>query len=133
MSYVCNFFIRGRRNQYEHTNLLKVEGVNDKESSNFYVGKRVAFIYKAPTQKAGSKFRVVWGKITRGHGSNGVVRAKFKTNLPVRLNYHARRFQYYLLYYSPFLIFPDHIYWQLGPRALVPQHYLMALVSTRCY
>lgn len=62
---------------------MKIEGVNDKESSDFYMGKRVAYIYKASTSKAGNKFRVVWGKVTRSHGSNGIVKAKFKTNLPV--------------------------------------------------
>lgn len=74
---------RGRRNTYHHTSLLKVDGVNDKEASNFYFGKKVAYIYKAQKAVSGSKFRVVWGKIMRGHGSNGVVRAKFSTNLSV--------------------------------------------------
>ena len=81
------FICRGRRNQYEHTSLLKINNVNDKEGSKFYMGKRVAYIYKASTSKSGSRFRVVWGKITRGHGSNGVVRAKFSTNLPVSLHH----------------------------------------------
>jgi large subunit ribosomal protein L35Ae len=76
-------FRRGRRNTYHHTTLLKIDGVNDKQSSDFYLGKKVAFIYKAQVAKAGSKFRAVWGKITRGHGTNGVVRAKFSTNLSV--------------------------------------------------
>ena len=65
--------------------MLKIDGVNDKQASEFYFGKRVAYIYKASTAKAGNKFRVVWGKITRAHGSNGVVKAKFSTNLPVIL------------------------------------------------
>eukprot|EP01038_Epipyxis_sp_PR26KG_P009600 gene9600-12929_t len=72
---------RGRRNTYHHTSLLKIDGVNDKDGSKFYFGKKVAYIYKASVPKSGSKFRVVWGKVTRGHGSNGVVRAKFATNL----------------------------------------------------
>ena len=72
---------RGRRNTYHHTSLLKIDGVNDKETSDFYLGKKIAFIYKAQTIKSGSKFRVVWGKVTRRHGSNGVVRAKFSKNL----------------------------------------------------
>ena len=76
-------FHRGRRNTYHHTSLLKIDGVNDKDASNFYFGKKVAYIYKASTKVNGSKFRVVWGKVMRGHGSNGVVRAKFAKNLSV--------------------------------------------------
>jgi large subunit ribosomal protein L35Ae len=75
---------RGRRNQYEHTSVLKIDGVNDKAGSDFYLGKKVAYIYKAQKDSTGNKLRVVWGKITRRHGSNGLVRAKFSTNLPVR-------------------------------------------------
>ena len=98
-NYVRN---RGRRNQYEHTSLLKIEGVNDKEASNFYLGKRVAYIYKSSSSKSGSKFRAVWGKITRGHGSNGVVKAKFKTNLPVRYEniFHILIFFLHMTYFN---------------------------------
>ena len=74
---------RGRRNTYHHTTLLKVDGCNDVAASDFYLGKKVAYIYKAKTLKAGSKFRVVWGKVMRGHGSNGVLRAKFSKNITV--------------------------------------------------
>ena len=77
------FMCRGRRNTYHHTNLLQIEGCNDNKEANFYLGKRVAFIYRAQAAKAGSKFRCVWGKVTRSHGSNGVVRAKFAKNLSV--------------------------------------------------
>ena len=72
---------RGRRNTYHHTALIKIDGVNDKEASNFYFGKKIAYIYRAEKSKSGSKFRAVWGKVTRAHGSNGVVRAKFARNL----------------------------------------------------
>lgn len=74
-------FKRGRRNTYHHTNLIKVDNVNDAKSSDFYLGKKIAYIYKAQKEKSGSKFRVVWGKVMRRHGSNGVLRAKFKKNL----------------------------------------------------
>ena len=39
-------------------------------------------MYKAKTKKKGSVFRTSWGKVTRVHGTSGVVRAKFKKNLP---------------------------------------------------
>lgn len=76
---------RGFTNTYHHTALLSLDGVNDKEGSKFYLGKKIAYIYKAQKAVAGSKFRVVWGKVMRPHGTNGVVRAKFATNLPVSL------------------------------------------------
>jgi large subunit ribosomal protein L35Ae len=74
-------FRGGRRNTYHHTSLLQIDGVKDTESAKYYLGKKVAFIYKAKVAKAGSKFRVVWGKVTVNHGNAGVVRAKFRKNL----------------------------------------------------
>ena len=71
---------------YFRSSLIKIQGVEDKESADFYLGKRVYFIYKASTARKGkngeTKYRTVAGKVCRTHGNNGVVRAQFKNNLP---------------------------------------------------
>ncbi|KAJ3700670.1 hypothetical protein LUZ61_004375 [Rhynchospora tenuis] len=73
---------RSKSNQYENTSLVQIEGVNTKEEVSWYCGKRMAYIYKAKSKSKGTFFRVIWGKVTRPHGNSGVVRAKFKSNLP---------------------------------------------------
>merc|ERR1712056_117219 len=86
----CRLYVRGlvlgfkraRTNQYEHTSLIQLENVNAREDVDFYKGKKLAYIYKAKTKKMGTKYRCIWGKVTRPHGNGGVVRAKFRKNLP---------------------------------------------------
>lgn len=78
---------RNRRNQHVNQSRLQIEGVKDRKDTDFYMGKRVAYVYKAPKPKkthsgSMSRYRVMWGRITTAHGDNGIVRAKFRKNLP---------------------------------------------------
>jgi large subunit ribosomal protein L35Ae len=56
--------------------------VNESDAAKFYLGKKLCYVYKAKTKKKGTVYRTSWGKVTRSHGTSGVVRAKFKKNLP---------------------------------------------------
>ena len=85
--YVAGVFTgykRSKSNQYNKTAIVKIEGVETPEDTNFYLGKRIAYIYKAGNARNDSKFRVIWGKVARSHGNSGSVRAKFSSNLPSR-------------------------------------------------
>merc|ERR1739841_79810 len=73
---------RSLRGQSTNTNLVKIQGVEDTASTDFYLGKKVLYMYRAKTQKNGTFMRTVWGKVMRSHGTSGVVRAKFSKNLP---------------------------------------------------
>ncbi|KAI9146259.1 60S ribosomal protein l35a [Paraphysoderma sedebokerense] len=76
-------FKRSKSNQDNNTSLVAIENVKTKEDTTFYLGKRVAYVYRAKKAAPnGSKIRVIWGKVTRPHGNSGVVRAQFKSNLP---------------------------------------------------
>ena len=79
---VITGYQRAKRNVNEHTSLLQIEGVRVTADAEFYLGKRVAFVYSAKRAVNGSKVRTIWGRITRAHGNSGAVRAKFSSNLP---------------------------------------------------
>lgn len=86
--YVKGCFVGYRRGKNVLTDfnnhILKIDGVEDRSDTDFYFGKRVAYIYRCKTERKGSNFRTIWGRITRAHGNSGAVRAKFRNNLPAR-------------------------------------------------
>ncbi|KAJ4316751.1 60S ribosomal protein L33B [Fusarium piperis] len=85
-------YVKGRHLSYQRsrhttrpaTSLIKIEGVDDTKGANFYLGKKVAFVYRGQKEIRGTKIRVIWGKVTRPHGNSGVVRAKFTSPLPTK-------------------------------------------------
>ncbi|KAI9224006.1 ribosomal protein L35A [Blastocladiella britannica] len=75
-------YMRAQRNQNTKQVLLRVEGVQTIQDAEFYLGKRVAYVYKAERAILGSKIRVMWGRISRPHGNSGVVKVIFKNSVP---------------------------------------------------
>lgn len=83
--YVKGAFVGYRRsqsNQYAEQALIAIDGVKTARDTQFYWGKRVAYIYRATRAIKGSHYRVIWGRIASPHGNNGLVKAKFAKNLP---------------------------------------------------
>ncbi|KAF9117064.1 60S ribosomal protein L33A [Mortierella sp. AM989] len=77
-------FKRAKRNQRPDISLIQIEGVKTIADTDFYLGKRVAFVYRAKREVNGSKIRCIWGRITRAHGGSGAVKARFRNNLPAK-------------------------------------------------
>ncbi|KAI7863668.1 ribosomal protein L35Ae-domain-containing protein, partial [Spinellus fusiger] len=48
-----------------NTSLIQVEGVKTTKNAQFYLGKRIAYVYRARREVNGSKVRVIWGRIAR--------------------------------------------------------------------
>lgn len=91
---------RSLRKQYRHTSVLRIEGVKERKAADFYLGKRVAYVYKS-AKNGHAKHgvlggrRVIWGKIIKAHGNSGAVKAKFNPQLPpTTIGKRARVFLY---------------------------------------
>ena len=104
MKAVLANFRRGLHGQNNQQGLLRIDNVITKKDADFYVGKRVAYVYHgykkkrcvrwnaAPARR--SNTRAIWGRVTNPHGAAGVVRAKFATGIPG--NALGRRVRVYL-------------------------------------
>ena len=79
---VFSGFRRSRLNQHPNQALVHIEGCQDVKGAQFYLGKKVVIVRKAENEKNNSRYRALWGKVISTHGKSGVVRAKFKRNLP---------------------------------------------------
>eukprot|EP00918_Siedleckia_nematoides_P013840 GHVU01030108.1.p1 GENE.GHVU01030108.1~~GHVU01030108.1.p1 ORF type:complete len:128 (+),score=7.79 GHVU01030108.1:105-488(+) len=51
-------FKRSKANQYEDHSLIKIENVNSRAETRFYLGKRVAYVYRSKKVINGTKLRV---------------------------------------------------------------------------
>jgi len=77
-------YTRSKHVQTPSHSILELENVTSVDDAKFYLGKKVAYLYRARKVVDGSHVRVIWGKITRTHGNSGAVRAKFKNPMPTK-------------------------------------------------
>merc|ERR1719329_983484 len=65
---VITSYKRARKDLTPRQSLVKIQGVNTQEQTNYYKGKKIAFVYKCKKEVKGSRFRIIWGKVRRAHG-----------------------------------------------------------------
>lgn len=75
-------FRRARMSQNSNQALVHIENCNDKASAKWYLGKRVAYVYKVKNMSNNTRYKCSWGKVINTHGSAGGVRCSFTKNLP---------------------------------------------------
>lgn len=74
-------FRRNRKVQRERQALVNIENCNDKAAATWYLGKRVAYVYKVKNNVNNTRYRCRWGKVIATHGQNGAARVHFKKNI----------------------------------------------------
>ena len=77
-------FRRGKTTQNESQAIIHVQNCADKAGARFYLGRRVAYVFRGKNTVNDTKFRVHWGTVVNTHGHIGAVRVHFKKNLPPR-------------------------------------------------
>ena len=75
-------FRRSRLRQSPTQSLIHIDGVTSKKGTEFYLGKTVVLVRRTQHKDNPTKFKPIYGKIIASHGKSGVVRAKFRSNLP---------------------------------------------------
>ncbi len=73
MSIKVVSFRRGRKTQNLQQAVLRIDGVKNREEAKSYIGKKVEVSFSKNSIK---------GVITRAHGDNGRVVARFRRGLP---------------------------------------------------
>ena len=74
-------FRRARMSQRSNQALVHIENCADKDSAKWYLGKRVAYVYKVKNNVNNTRYRCLWGKVMNTHGHNGAVRCAFRKNI----------------------------------------------------
>jgi large subunit ribosomal protein L35Ae len=74
-------FRRTKDHQQENQALVAIKNCNDLQGARFYLGKRVAYIYKVKTTSNNTRYRCKWGTVMATHGTSGMVRVKFSKNI----------------------------------------------------
>jgi len=77
-------FRRGKTTQTENQALVTIQNCNDIAGARWYMGKRVAYIFKGKNTVNNTRYRVMWGTVIKTHGHQGKVRVHFTKNMPPR-------------------------------------------------
>jgi large subunit ribosomal protein L35Ae len=78
---VFTSFRRSRTHQWENQALVEIQNCKSKADAKWYMGKRVAYVFKVKNIANNTRYRVQWGTIMNTHGAAGMVRVKFLKNI----------------------------------------------------